>query len=137
MSVFHTNNHWTNKSSSLYTHLSSQNHTHRLPHTHTHTIPLLTSHGCMPAHTSHSQRLCVTYVPHSVGGANSLPSVNKLTVSAPVPHSTPLGKSHPLTRSHPTALCCKACWVYGSLHRSLRICHLLAATVYVQRIARK
>ena len=95
----------------------------------THRLPFLTSYVCMPAHTSHSQRLCVAYVPHSIGGAGSLPSVNKLTVSAPVLHSTPLGKSHSLTEPRPTALCCKACCAYGSPHRPLHICHLLAATV--------
>lgn len=122
MAICYANNHWTN---SPYTHLIYQNHNCA----HTHSLFSLPMYACLHIRP-HSQRLCVAYVPHSVGGANSLPGVNKLTVSAPVPHSTPLGKSHPLTQSHPTALCCKARCAYGSQHRSVHICHLLAATVY-------
>lgn len=64
---------------------------HSLSHIQIHTLPSLISYVCVPAHASNSQRLCVTYVSHSVGGATSVTSVNKPTVSAPVPRSTLLG----------------------------------------------
>lgn len=90
------------------------------------------SHVCMPTYMFCSQRLCVAYVPHSVGRAYSLPGANKLTLSAPVLHSSPLGESHShQTHSYSSRLQGMLCvWVIAQT----AACHLLAAicTAYSQ-----